>query len=124
MLAPQLTNDGIRIRLPLYPRFTPLLDDLAIAYAEDPDAVGRLLTGHAASVLRLDHAAVSEDMPEYEREMRAAEADATREALLDELPSADEVDVELSPDDAITYATRLTRLAARTRLAKNRTPRP
>ncbi|MFD8948965.1 hypothetical protein ACFV0B_08950 [Streptomyces xanthophaeus] len=124
MIAPQLTADGTAVRWPITDRLAPLVDDLALAYADDPVGIGYLLAAHAAHVMRLDFAECSEDMPEHQRSMRAAQADATREALLDEMPSAPQVDVRLSPDDAITYATRLTKLAASTRLTKNRTPRP
>lgn len=123
MIAPQLTADGRAVRWSIAERLAPLVDDLALAYAEDPDGVGRLLAAHAAHVAALDYAQCSEDMPEYERCMRAAQADGTRDALLDELPSAERIDALLTPDDAITYATRLTKLAARTRLAKNRNRR-
>ncbi|MFK0233756.1 hypothetical protein [Streptomyces vinaceus] len=114
-------RNGDEIRIAVAERFTPLLDDLAAAYAEDPDAVGRLLADHAANVERLDFAQCSPDMPEYERCMRAAQADATREALLDELPTVKSADVLCSPEQAVTYATRLTKLAALTRHAQNRT---
>ncbi|MFZ3471434.1 hypothetical protein ACODT4_20615 [Streptomyces sp. 2.9] len=123
MIAPQLTADGSAVRWPIAERLAPLVDDLALAYAEDPIAIGYLLAAHAAHVAALDYAQCSEVMPEYERCMRAAQADATREALLDELPSAPQVDALLTPDDAITYATRLTKLAARTRPTKNRNRR-
>ncbi|GAA3237119.1 hypothetical protein [Streptomyces lavendulae] len=124
MIRPQLTADGRAVRWQIGEHFAPLVDDLALAFAEDPDGVGRLLAAHAENVERLDFARCQPDMPEYERCIRAAEADGSRDALLAEVPSADRVDAELSPDDAITYATRLTRLAARTRLTQNRNPRP
>ncbi|MGW3057710.1 hypothetical protein ACWC98_17565 [Streptomyces goshikiensis] len=123
MIAPHLTADGSAVRWPLLDRLAPLLDDLAQAYAEDPVGIGYLLTAHAAHVEALDFAQCSADMPEHERYVRAAQADATREALLDELPSAPTVDARLTPDDAITYATRLTRLAVFSRLTRNRNPR-
>ncbi|MFD3829703.1 hypothetical protein [Streptomyces sp. NPDC058621] len=119
MIRPQLAPDG-RIRWALAARLAPLVDELAVAYAEHPDEVGRLLAAHAANVERLDFAQHSADMPEYERCIRAAEADGTRDALLDEVPAAEQVDAYLDPDDAITYATRLTRLAAFSRLTKDR----
>ncbi|MFJ7267279.1 hypothetical protein ACIQV3_11540 [Streptomyces sp. NPDC099050] len=124
MIAPQLTADGRAVRWPIADRLAPLVDDLALAYAEDPDGVGQLLADHAAHVRRLDFAQCSEDMPEYERCIRAAQADSTRDALLDELPRTPQVDALLTPDDAITYATRLTKLAAFSRLTRNRNPRP
>ncbi|MGI5450552.1 hypothetical protein ACQEVM_38405 [Streptomyces sp. CA-243310] len=123
MIHPQITPDG-RIRWALAARLAPLVDELAVAYAEHPDEVGRLLAAHAANVERLDFAQHSTDMPEYERCIRAAEADGSRDALLDEVPAAEQVDAYLDPDDAITYATRLTKFAAHVRLTRNRNPRP
>ncbi|MGY4990932.1 hypothetical protein [Streptomyces nigrescens] len=124
MIRPQLSANGLAVRLPIAARVEQLLDSLALAYAEDADAVGRLLTTHAANVVRLDHAVVSDDMPEYERAMRAAAADGSREALLAEAPVADDLDDLLDPDTAITLAGRLTRLAAHIRHRTNRSPRP
>ncbi|KAA6215121.1 hypothetical protein CP973_00175 [Streptomyces albofaciens JCM 4342] len=124
MIRPQLSADGRAVRLPIAARAEQLLDDLALAYAEDADAVGRLLTAHAAAVVRLDHAVVSEDMPEYERAMRAAAADGSREALLAEAPGAASLDDLLAPDQAVTLAGRITRLAAHIRhTSTNRSPR-
>ncbi|MGW1760969.1 hypothetical protein [Streptomyces mirabilis] len=111
MIRPTLTADGRAVRLPVADRAEQLLDALAVAYAADPDAVAGLLTVHGANVVRLDHAVVSEDIPEYERAMRAAEADGSREALLVETPPADNLDDLLGPDDALTLARRITRLA-------------
>lgn len=124
MIRPQLTNDGTAVRLPLAEHTDPLVDDLAIAYAADPDTVGRLLATHAAAVLALDFAACSETATDYGRAMRAAEADGTREALLDELPP--QADPTYAPDDAITLAGRITRFAAtiRHRTAPEGTTRP
>ncbi|MEU9306924.1 hypothetical protein [Streptomyces sp. NPDC048256] len=113
MIRPQLTTDGTAVRLPLAEHVDPLLDDLALAYAEDPDTLGRLLAAHAARVLALDFAMCSEDATDYGRAMRAAETDGTREALLDELPP--QVDPTYAPDDAITLAGRITRCAAHIR---------
>ncbi|MFK0108545.1 hypothetical protein [Streptomyces sp. NPDC091217] len=111
MIRPTLTADGLAVRLPIADRAEQLLDALAVAYVADPDPVGRLLTVHGANVARLDHAVVSEDMPEHERTMRAATADGSREALLAEAPAANTLDDLLGPDDAITLAGRITRLA-------------
>ncbi|CAL9481689.1 hypothetical protein [Streptomyces sp. enrichment culture] len=111
-MIPQRTADGLAVRLPVLAAAETLLDDLAVAYAEHPETIGRLLALHAAYVHRLDHAVVSEDMPEYERAIRAAEADGSREALLAECPNADRLDVLLDADQAVTLAGRLTRLAA------------
>ncbi|MGW9041220.1 hypothetical protein ACWGQL_01440 [Streptomyces lydicus] len=124
MIRPQISADGLAVRLPIAARAEQLLDDLALAYAEDPDAVGRLLAMHAANVFRLDHAVVSEDMPEYERAMRAAAADGSREALLAEAPVVDHLDDLLDADQAITLAGRITRLAAHIRHSTPRSPRP
>ncbi|MGW2497331.1 hypothetical protein ACWCV2_22880 [Streptomyces pseudogriseolus] len=111
------------VRLPLTDHAAPLLDELALAYAQDPDAVGRLLTAHAASVTAHDYAECSEDATDYERAMRAAAADGTREALLDECPSAPTLDPLLGPDDAVTLGTRLTRQAAHIRNTSTKEPR-
>jgi hypothetical protein len=62
-------------------------------------------------------------MPDHVRHMRAAEADGTREALLADLPAEHQADPLLGPDDAITLATRLTRLAGHIRHTPNRTSR-
>lgn len=126
MIRPQLSADGLAVRLPLAEHVDPLLDELALAYAQDPDAVGRLLAAHAASVVALDYIACSEDATEYERAMRAAQADATREALLDDCPAAVALDPQYTPDDAITLAGRITRFAAdiRHRTAPEGTTRP
>lgn len=116
MMRPGLNATGDRVRLPVGDALlAPLLDALAVAYAEEPEHVGRLLAGHAERVLRADYAQFSESMPEYEREMRAAEADGSREALFLELPADVSADPLLTADDAITTATRLTRLAAHIR---------
>ncbi|WP_326678543.1 hypothetical protein [Streptomyces sp. NBC_01237] len=122
MIRPGLTAAGDRVRLPVGEQLlAPLIDALAITYTEDPDAVGRLLAGHAVRVLALDFAECSLDMPEYERSMRAAEADGTREALFAELPDEVQKDPLLTPGDAVAFATRLNRLAARIR--RTATPR-
>lgn len=126
MMRPQLSADGRAVRLPLGEQVDPLLDELALAYAQDPDTVGRLLAAHAASVLALDFAMCSDEGTEYSRAMRAGQADATREALLDDCPAAVALDPLLGPDDAITLATRITKAAAhiRHRTAQNRNARP
>ncbi|MFI8200067.1 hypothetical protein ACIF6K_26685 [Streptomyces sp. NPDC085942] len=117
MIRPSITAAGDRVRLPVGEQLlAPLVDALAIAYAEDPEGVGRLLAGHAVRVLALDYAVCSEDMPEHERSMRAAEADGTREALLNEIPEEVQRDPLLTPDDAITFATRVTKIAGFIRL--------
>lgn len=121
-LSPQLTVDGTAVHLPVSNRVAPLLDELAILYADRPGDIGALLNRHASTVLALDHAVVSEDSTDYGRAMCAAEADATRDALLDEIDAAAHVDAVLSPDDAISLGTRLTRLAAHIRHRTNRTP--
>jgi hypothetical protein len=119
-IAPQLSADGTAVRLPLTDRVAPLLDELALAYAEDPATVGTLLLAHAAAVVCLDYAVCSDDTPDYERAMRAAEADGTRDALTEGLPAAVHVDPLMSPHDAITLGTRLTKSAAAIRNSQNR----
>ncbi|WP_329219180.1 hypothetical protein [Streptomyces microflavus] len=124
MIRPGLTAAGDRVRLPVGEQLlAPLVDALAIAYTEDPEGVGSLLALHAVRVLALDFAVCSEDMPEHERSMRAAAADSTREALLETLPAEVQRDPLLTPDDAITLGTRLTKLAGFIRLTSRRTRR-
>ncbi|MES9554813.1 MULTISPECIES: hypothetical protein [unclassified Streptomyces] len=122
MIRPTLTADGA-VRLPIRDALlAPLLDDLATAYTEDPSLLGTLLRAHAESVRRLDHAAADDTAPDYERSIRAAEADGTRELLLAELPAECVLDPRLSPDAAITLAGRLTRLAGHIRHTRKATP--
>ncbi|MFF9284835.1 hypothetical protein [Streptomyces griseosporeus] len=123
MIAPQVTTDDRHVRLPLTQHAAPLLDELALAYAQDPGALGTLLLAHAAAVICHDHAAVSDDATDYERAMRAAEADATREALLDDCPAAVTLDPLLTPDEAVTLAGRLTKCAAHIRHTTAKEPR-
>ncbi|GAA5056312.1 hypothetical protein [Streptomyces similanensis] len=121
MIRPTLTADGTAVRLPVRDQITaPLLDALAVAYAEDPDGTGLRLIAHASAVRCHDHAEVSDDATEYERAMRAAEADGTRDALLGELPAEPQLDPLLTPDEAVTVATRLTKFAAHIRMRSTR----
>ncbi|RSS59547.1 hypothetical protein [Streptomyces sp. WAC01280] len=123
MIRPTLTADGTAVRLAVTLAVSPLLDELALAFADDPKQMGRLLAAHAASVAALDFAVVSDDTPDWERAMRAAEADGTRDALLGGLESAERLDDVLDPDDAISLATALTKLAAHIRnTRKEHTP--
>ncbi|MYY08799.1 hypothetical protein GT204_07750 [Streptomyces sp. SID4919] len=111
MIPPvQLTIDGTAVRIPHGRAVALALDALALAYAEDPETVGHLLAAHAGAVLCLDMAICHEDTPDHIREMRAAEADGTRDALLDA-----DLDTVLTADDAITLSGRITRLAAHIR---------
>lgn len=121
MIRPTLTADGTAVRLPIRDHITaPLLDDLAVAYAEDPATVGTLLLAHAAAVICLDHAVCDADASDVDRAVRAAEADGTREALLDELPTEHQTDPQYGPGDSITLATRITKLAAHIRMRSTR----
>jgi hypothetical protein len=122
VIRAQLTTDGTAVRLPLADRVAVLVDELAMAYADNADDLGRLLAAHAARVFAVDYAECSDSVPDHVRDIRAAEADDTREALLDELPSADRLDDVLGPDDAITLATRLTKLAAAIRRGEQLAP--
>lgn len=116
MIRPTLTAAGDAVRLPIRDALlAPLLDELATAYTEDPTTISTLLRAHAESVRRLDHAVADDSMPDYERAMRAAGADATRELLLDELPAECVLDPRLTPDVAITLAGQITRLAGHIR---------
>ncbi|MFK0296409.1 hypothetical protein ACIQU6_38875 [Streptomyces sp. NPDC090442] len=123
MIRPQLGADGLAVRLPIADRVEPLLDALAVAYAEAPDDLGALLAHHAEHVRALDHALFGRDVPEYEQAMRAAAVDASREALLAEAP-VDGLDDLLDPDTAISLAGRITQLAAHIRHRTNPEPRP
>lgn len=124
MIRPTLTADGLAVRLPIAARVEQLLDDLALAYVEDPDVLGRLLAHHGENVQALDRAIGGHGMPEYERTMRAATADGSREALAAEAPIAADLDDLLDPDTAITLAGRITRLAGHIRHSTPRSPRP
>ncbi|MEU1020224.1 hypothetical protein [Streptomyces sp. NPDC005898] len=124
MIRPQLSADGLAVRLPIAARAEHLLDDLALAYAEDPGTLGALLAHHGENVAALDRAIYGHDVPEYERAMRAAAADASREGLAAEAPIAADLDDLLDPDSAITLAGRITRLAGRIRHSTTRSPRP
>lgn len=115
MIRPQLTADGLAVRLPIAARAENLLDDLALAYVEDPDTLGALLAHHGENVRALDRAIYGPHLPEYERAMRAAAADGSREALAAEAPIAADLDDLLDPDSAITLAGRITRLAGHIR---------
>lgn len=124
MIYPTLTADGRAVRLPIRDHITaPLLDDLAIAYAEDPATVGTLLLAHAAAVICLDAAVCDTDAAEADRAVRAAAADGTREALLDELPAEHQLDPTFPPDEAIALATHITRRAAHIRHMSTKEPR-
>jgi hypothetical protein len=61
------------------------LDELSLAFAQNPKDVARLLTLHALNVLALDLAAVDDAAPRHECAMRAATAKGSRDALLAEL---------------------------------------
>ncbi|MEU6441380.1 hypothetical protein [Streptomyces sp. NPDC047046] len=120
---PQLSSDGAYVRLPLRAQVEGVLDDLALAYEADPEAVGALLALHGRRVRDLDRLAHSATAPEYVRAVAAAEADASRDAVADEVPLAADLDRLLDPDTAITYAGHITRVAAHIRHRTNRSPR-
>nr|WP_202437986.1 hypothetical protein [Streptomyces sp. SID5910] len=102
----------------------PLLDALAVAYIDDADVLGQLLTAHGTAVIAKDMTEVDDDAAEYDRAIRAAEADSTREALLDELPIEHQLDPQYGPDAAIALATRITQHAAHIRHLSTKEPRP
>ncbi|MCX5362912.1 hypothetical protein OG864_29880 [Streptomyces sp. NBC_00124] len=122
MIRPTLTADGTAVRLPLADRAAPLLDELAVAFADRPEDIAALLRAHAASVLALDYAVCADHLPDHVRAVRAAQADGSREALLDECPAAEHLDEQLGPDAAITLGTRLTKYAAHIRLTRSSRP--
>ncbi|MGC0427647.1 hypothetical protein RKD32_004002 [Streptomyces sp. SAI-195] len=124
MIRPTLTADGTAVRLPIRDAITaPLLDALAVAYIDDADVIGQLLTAHGTAVIAKDMAEVITDTAEYERAIRAAEVDGTRDALLEELPIEHQLDPQYGPDAAIALATRLTQHAAHIRHQSTKEPR-
>ncbi|MFJ3867876.1 hypothetical protein [Streptomyces nigra] len=124
MIRISLTADGTAVRLAVADRAAPLLDELAVAFADRPDDIAALLRAHAASVLGLDYAVCADHVPDHVRAIRAAEADGTRDALLDECPAAEHLDDQLGPNEAITLGARLTKYAAHIRHTQNRSARP
>ncbi|MCZ9350755.1 hypothetical protein NGM36_13255 [Streptomyces mutabilis] len=125
MIRPTLTADGTAVRLPIRDQISaPLLDALAVAYIDDADVIGQLLTAHGTAVIALDLAEVDSYADEHERAIRAAEADDTRDALCEELPVEVQLDPQYPPDEAIALATRITRHAAHIRHQSTKEPRP
>ncbi|CAM3459566.1 MULTISPECIES: hypothetical protein [Streptomyces] len=120
MIRPQLTADGLAVRL-ADDRTAVLLDELAAAYARDPEAVAALLAAHADAVDAYDVAQCDPDGADHVRAMRAAEADATRDALAGELPPPAVLDHVIDPAEAVALADTLTARAARAHLAQNGT---
>lgn len=123
MIRPQLTADGLAVRIPIADRVAPVLDELAVAFADDPDTVAALLRAHAARVVRLDLATTDADATDYGRAVAAAEADGTREALTEQLPSADRLDDVLTPTEAFEAVDRLAAIAARAHFRNDRSNR-
>lgn len=112
-MRPVLTDDGAAVLLPAAEVAATVLDELADAYHEDRHQITALLAQHAEARAAAEHA---EDAPlatDYERAMRAAEADGTRQALADELPTAGDFTNALTPRAAFRLADDLTALAAR-----------
>lgn len=125
MIRPTLSADGQAVRLPIRDQITaPLLDALAVAYIDDADVIGQLLTAHGTAVIALDLAEVDSYADEHDRAIRAAEADGTRDALCEELPVEVQLDPQYPPDEAIALATRITRHAAHIRHQSTKEPRP
>ncbi|MER8042560.1 phiSA1p31-related protein [Streptomyces sp. NPDC094032] len=98
MILPQPTRDNRAIEVPLDRITAPLLDALALAYADDPGTIGGLLADLADAVGHRDH--LDRDRAPQQREAAAAWADAAREAVEEHL------------DDAVTRPVRLTARAA------------
>jgi hypothetical protein len=116
VIRPTLTADGRAVRLPIRDQvLAPLLDALAVAWNDNPDVVGQLLTAHGVAVTALDLAVCSDTAPDHVQAIRAAEADGTRDALLAELPVDAALDPQYGPDAAIALATRITQHAAHIR---------
>ncbi|MFF5501232.1 phiSA1p31-related protein [Streptomyces roseolus] len=111
MISPQPTRDNRAVEVPLDRITAPLLDALAVAYADDPATIGALLVEHAAAVGHRDH--LDRDDSPHAREVAAAEADETREAVEDHLDGEVTRPVRLTPRAAHQLAGRLAALAHR-----------
>ncbi|MFI8850782.1 hypothetical protein ACIGW3_11445 [Streptomyces sp. NPDC053499] len=116
MIRPQLTADGLAVRL-ADDRPDVLLDELAAAYARDPETVAALLAAHADAIEAADDAQCSPYATDYGRAMSRAEADGTRDALYGELPPPAVLDHLITPREAVALADILTARAARAHLA-------
>lgn len=101
------------VRLAIGEHLNPVIDELAVSYAADPVAVGRLLRGLADAVITLDAAVVDPHAADWQRAMAAEAVDAVRGALLGESLTAEgAMDMDLTPDQAERLAADLTREAA------------
>lgn len=124
MIRPSLTVDGLAVRIPRTDAVAAVLDDLATAFAADPDRLAALLTEHAANVTALDHAATSSTATDYGRQVAAATADGSREALLDEAPTAAAgIDDVFEPDEVFAVIDRLAAVACRAHHNRTRNTR-
>lgn len=110
MIRPQLTADGRAVEIPTAAIVAAVLDAVATAYAEDADVFGQVLAEHAAAVQHREH--LTFDDSSYAREIAAADADETREAIEAELDADVSAPVRLTPSDAQHLADRLITLAA------------
>jgi hypothetical protein len=111
MIRPQLSPDGRAVDIPLDRITGPLLDALAVAYAEDADVVGQLLAEHAYWIACRDRAAADPCVTDYGRASASAAADASREALSAELDAEALRTPRLTPAAARQLGDRLHRLA-------------
>jgi pyrimidine deaminase RibD-like protein len=103
------------VRLDLAILLAPVMDELALAYAADPEGVGRLLAAHAGHVVSADVAAVT-GAPHWEVATVAAAANGTRGALLGQSMTACRgFGWDLTPDAADALARRLHYVAAEVR---------
>lgn len=112
-MRPRLTPDRAAVQLPSAPIAATVVDEIAAAYRDDPATLTALLAAHAEAAAADEHATGNPFATDYERAMRAAEADATREALLDELDTGGIAAGVLGSRDAFRLADDLTALAAR-----------
>ncbi|AFU62173.1 hypothetical protein SV1_33 [Streptomyces phage SV1] len=111
MISPQPTRDRRAVEVPLDRITAPLFDALAVAYADDPELIGALLVEHAAAVAHRDH--LDRDDSPHAREVAAAEADETREAVEGHLDDEVTRPVRLTPRAAHLLAGQLVALAHR-----------
>ncbi|MFC3347739.1 hypothetical protein ACFOOM_09930 [Streptomyces echinoruber] len=113
MIRAQLTPDGRAVEIPLDQVVARVLDDLAVAYADDPDTVGALLAEHASAVLHRQHVAASPTASDTRYEFASAAADHTREAITDEIDAEASAPIRLDQLAARRLADRLVALASR-----------
>lgn len=113
-----------QVRLALAEYLAPVIEELAVSFAADPVAVGRLLRALSDAVLTLDAAVIDRYAADWQRAMAAEVVDAHRRALLGESITAEgSLNLPLTPDQAERLAADLTRMAAEVRQHSKETDR-